>query len=177
MTEISHQTIKLSRGSHTSAGDGACVMELASMLSGEPFTDNPVSACPVIASFLRAYNDSIDDSRRQDLYEFAARVVGSRRSVEVQRARIKRLSAWALQMRDRRSWRSFLPSPLRARGSSRIIGWTFCSSMPLIRWELTDETHAAALAIIDELLTMGDPDGSEAALGLLAGCATAAVPV
>ena len=27
------------------------------MLAGEPFTDQPESVCPVIASFLRAYND------------------------------------------------------------------------------------------------------------------------
>ena len=36
------------------------------MLAGEPFSDQPASVCPVIGSFLRAYNDSIDDGRRQD---------------------------------------------------------------------------------------------------------------
>jgi hypothetical protein len=34
--------------------------------------------CPVIDSFLRAYNDRIDDGRRQGLYAYAAKVVGSR---------------------------------------------------------------------------------------------------
>ena len=48
------------------------------MLAGEPFTDHPASVCPVIGSFLRAYNDSVDDGRRQDLYEYASKVVGSR---------------------------------------------------------------------------------------------------
>jgi hypothetical protein len=33
--------------------------------AGEPFTDHPLSVCPVIASFLRTYNDSIDSERRQ----------------------------------------------------------------------------------------------------------------
>ena len=78
MGPVSHQTTKLSRGKHQSPDEGACVMELASMLAGEPFTDQPESVCPVIASFMRAYNDSIDDSRRQDLYAYAAKVVGSR---------------------------------------------------------------------------------------------------
>ena len=31
------------------------------MLAGEPFNDRPQSVCPVIGSFLRAYNDRIDD--------------------------------------------------------------------------------------------------------------------
>ena len=54
---VSYQTIKLSTGKHSSPEVGACVMELASMLAGEPFSDHPESVCPVIGSFLRAYND------------------------------------------------------------------------------------------------------------------------
>ena len=73
MSPVSYQTIKLSKGKHASPEDGACVMELASMLAGEPFTDHPASACPVIGSFLRSYNDSIDETRRQSLYEFATK--------------------------------------------------------------------------------------------------------
>ena len=48
MSTVSHQTIKLSKGKHSSPRDGACVMELASMLAGEKFTDHPESVCPVI---------------------------------------------------------------------------------------------------------------------------------
>ncbi len=54
------------------------MMELASMLAGEPFSDSPRSVCPVVAAFLRHYNDRVDDSRRQDLYGFAAAAVGTR---------------------------------------------------------------------------------------------------
>ena len=67
MAPISYQTITLSKGKPASPEDGACAMELASMLAGEPFNDHPRSVCPVIGSFLRAYNDRIDDGRRQDL--------------------------------------------------------------------------------------------------------------
>ena len=72
MAQRSYQTLTLSKGKHDSPEDGACVMELASMLAGEPFSDHPESVCPVIGSFLRAYNDRIDDARRQDLYASAA---------------------------------------------------------------------------------------------------------
>ena len=73
MSPATYQTVKLSKGKHISPDDGACVMELASMLAGEPFSDHPRCACPVIGSFLRAYNDSVDDDRRQDLYAYASR--------------------------------------------------------------------------------------------------------
>jgi hypothetical protein len=72
MNETDHQTVRLSPGRHRSPDDGACVMELASMLADEPFSDRPRSVCPVIAAFLRSYNDGLDDERRRDLYRFAS---------------------------------------------------------------------------------------------------------
>ena len=83
MSPVSHQTIKLSPGKHYSPDDGACVMELASMLAGEPFNDHPASVCPVLGSVLRSYNDSVDDDARQDLYAYAARVVGTRADADL----------------------------------------------------------------------------------------------
>ena len=94
MGSVTYQTIKLSKGKHRSPEDGACVIELTSMLAGEQFTDHPVSVCPVIAALLRSYNDSLDDRRRQNLYAYASRVVGSRSTVAVERARGDRLTAW-----------------------------------------------------------------------------------
>src|SRR6478752_1626750 len=56
-----HQTVRLARGRHAGPHGGTCVMELASLLAGEPFSDRPASACPVIGGVLRAYNDADDD--------------------------------------------------------------------------------------------------------------------
>ncbi|HEX8855031.1 MAG TPA: hypothetical protein VF752_05470 [Thermoleophilaceae bacterium] len=89
MSPTNHQTVRLSRGSHTSPNDGVCVMELASMLAGERFSDHPRSVCPVIATVLRAYNDAIDDERRRDLYPLAADAVGTRGSRAERRQRLK----------------------------------------------------------------------------------------
>jgi hypothetical protein len=36
MSLVSYQTITLSKGKHDSPEDGACAMELAAMLAGEP---------------------------------------------------------------------------------------------------------------------------------------------
>jgi hypothetical protein len=155
MSSVSYQTIKLSAGRHSSPEVGACVMELASMLAGEPFSDHPESVCPVIGSFLRAYNDLVDDNRRQDLYAYAAKVVGSTRPSAVERARADLLAAWALEMRQRRWARWFLPRWLRGIGVEReppidVLGIQAARSVS----HPSDERHAAALALIDELLAI-----------------------
>ena len=118
MSPVTYQTIKLSKGKHTSPEDGACVMELASMLAGEQFSDHPASVCPVIGSFLRAYNDSVDDDRRQDLYAYASKVVGTRTSAEGQRARAERLLEWAAELRQRR-WRTWAAHSSRRSARAR----------------------------------------------------------
>jgi hypothetical protein len=131
-------------------------MELASMLAGEPFSDHPPSVCPVVGSFLRAYNDAIDDRRRQDLYAYAAKVVGSRASSAVEHARGERLSEWAAQIQPRDWRRRLLPPRLRAvalqfKPPVDAIG---AHAVHGIRRH-TNETHAAVLALIDELLAIG----------------------
>lgn len=157
MATVSHQTIKLSKGKHASPEDGACVMELASMLAGEPFSDHPTSACPVIGSFLRAYNDSIDDDRRQALYAFAARIVGSRASISIQRARAERLAEWALEV-QRRQWTSrYLPlgrlrmASLRRAPSAHAVGTFAVRAIP----KHSDASHREVLVLLDELIAMG----------------------
>ena len=153
MSPVTYQTIKLSKGKHTNPEDGACVMELASMLAGEPFTDHPVSVCPVIGSFLRSYNDSIDSERRQSLYEYASKVVGSRGRTSDRQARAARLAEWAEEMqRTRRTW-FLVRSPRRAirrlrRPPIDAIGTYAVHSIP----KHTDQTHASVLALVDELL-------------------------
>ena len=107
MGVASHQTVRLRQGKHRSPQEGACVMELASMLAGERFSDRPRSVSPVIAAFLRTYNDRLDDARRQDLYPCAAAVVGTRAARAVERERA-RMCAELLERGRRRS-------PLRAK--------------------------------------------------------------
>ncbi len=159
MGPVSYQTIKLSRGKHQSPDQGACVMELASMLAGEPFSDQPASVCPVIGSFLRAYNDSIDDGRRQDLYGYAAKVVGSRAAEQVQQARVRRLTEWGLQQ-QRRRWTRLLPRRLRSLAwmpELDVIGPQVVRAIA----QHDERSHAEALALIDELLRTDTPRSAD----------------
>jgi hypothetical protein len=156
MSPVAHQTIKLSRGRHSSPREGACVMELASMLAGEPFSDHPAAVCPVIGACLRAYNDWTDDEHRRDLYPYAAKVVGTCSSGEVEHARSERVIAWTHDVTRRRRRRFPFAPRLRA----------------LVLWPQPDDLgsrvlHAAArcgrrshpevLALIDELIAIGGP--------------------
>src|SRR3954471_4832021 len=111
MTHASHQTVRLSQGKHRDPEHGACVMELSSMLAGEPFSDRPRCVDPVIAAFLRTYNDGLDDSRRQDLYPLAAEVVGTRTVASVQAERARMCLRWAQSRHGagKRSARRLLP--------------------------------------------------------------------
>jgi hypothetical protein len=158
---VSYQTIKLSRGKHASPEDGACVMELASMLAGESFSDHPASVCPVIGSFLRAYNDALDDDRRQDLYAYAAKVVGSTGSADLARARTERLIDWGSEMLRRRLTRFLGPAGVRllARLRKPPIVRTGGYAVRVIS-KPSDETHVAVLALIDELLAIDPPCGA-----------------
>ncbi len=56
----------LMKGSHLP--DGVfCAMEAAAFIAGEKWSDAPQCVSPVIAAFMRSWNDSLDDSKRQML--------------------------------------------------------------------------------------------------------------
>lgn len=88
---VSAQTVRLARGRHRSAQQGACVMELSTMLVGETFSDHPESVCPVLAAFLRSYNDHLPKYLRPRLYPWASDAVGTR--TEDPRVEARRVAA------------------------------------------------------------------------------------
>ncbi len=122
------------------------------MLAGEPFTDRPASVCPVIIGFMRAYNDRVDDTRRQTLYRYASEVVGTRATPEIEQMRERRCLEWIDEMRQSCSRRVF---SRRESPDSRfgIEAAGTCAARSIRRH--TDQTHAAALALVEELIAMG----------------------
>jgi hypothetical protein len=159
MPSISHQTVKLSRGRHSSPEHGACVMELASMLAGESFGDHPRSVSRPIASFLRSYNDLLDDRRRADLYRYAALVVGTAASTEVEEARTARLMAFGDESWRRRAARSPLDRMRLRRAQKERSDDPEPAGTYAVHaiGRVNDQTHAAALAVLDALIGMGAP--------------------
>lgn len=67
----------LSSGDHASPKEGACVMEMASYLAGEEWSDSPACTHPVLASMARVVNDRLGDSARQSLLPLLPRLMGT----------------------------------------------------------------------------------------------------
>ena len=149
-----YKTVKLAAGKHDEPTEGVCVMELASMIAGEPFTDHPRSVCPVIASLLRAYNDAIDDRRRQDLYRFAALAVGTRETWVVEQLRAQRCREWAHEVWEARPWPLRLLRRAELSPDPNAKGQTAGRSAVTAIGRHTDRTHAKALALVEELCAM-----------------------
>jgi hypothetical protein len=66
----------LSRGKHRSPRRGACFMEFASFLAGDPWSDHPACTHPLLAQVARLVNDLISDEGRQELVPLIPSVVG-----------------------------------------------------------------------------------------------------
>jgi hypothetical protein len=66
----------LSRGKHRSPRRGACFMELASVLAGEPWSDRPRCTHPLLAHVARLVNDQTSDEGRRRLAPHIPSVVG-----------------------------------------------------------------------------------------------------
>ena len=58
----------LSRGNHRPGSATPCVMEAASWLAKEPWSDHPRSVHPAIAGVARLVNDHVSDEDRQQLW-------------------------------------------------------------------------------------------------------------
>ena len=69
---------RLSRGKHRSARSGACFMEFASYLAGEPWSDHPQCTDPLLAFLARGVNDAMSDGRRAEIAPDIPRVIGLR---------------------------------------------------------------------------------------------------
>jgi hypothetical protein len=66
----------LSRGKHRNARKGACFMEFASYLAGEPWSDHPACTHPLLAGVARDVNDCTTDAGRARLAPMIPSVIG-----------------------------------------------------------------------------------------------------
>jgi len=93
-TELLEQLPALSSGAHSSFEEGICIMEAVAYVAGEPWSDSPVCACPVMSSFLRVWNDDLNDEDRQMLKPLIPRLVNSLASPEIENQRREMISDW-----------------------------------------------------------------------------------
>src|SRR3954466_4101384 len=66
----------LSRGKHRNPRKGACFMEFASYLAGEPWSDHPACTHPLLAGVARDVNDCTTGAGRSRLAPLIPSVIG-----------------------------------------------------------------------------------------------------
>jgi hypothetical protein len=89
----------LKSGGHNDFESGLCVMEAVSYVAGEPWSDTPQCACPVITTFLRGWNDALPDDLRTDLLRgLIPRLVGTKSTPEVELKRSLLAADWLVRI-------------------------------------------------------------------------------
>ena len=85
MTQKDWQQIPIESGKHSSIEDGACLLELASFVAGEPWSDRPQCVCQVIGALGRRLNDSIatDEMRTKLLRPLLPKLLNTKGSSEL----------------------------------------------------------------------------------------------
>jgi hypothetical protein len=93
------ESLVLKAGGHTSPESGMCVMEAVAYVAGEPWSDHPVCACPVIGAFLRSWNDGLrsDEERTRLLKPLVLRLVESKSTPAVEEARAYLALDWLIR--------------------------------------------------------------------------------
>src|SRR3546814_10282733 len=96
----------LDSGGHDDINGGMCVMEAVAYVAGEPWSDNPECACPVISSFLRSWNDGLpDDERNELLRPLIPLLVGTRGDKGLEERRALMAADWLVRIHTA-AWRS-----------------------------------------------------------------------
>ncbi|HEY4455049.1 MAG TPA: hypothetical protein VGN81_12110 [Pseudonocardiaceae bacterium] len=102
-------------GRHRDPSEGRCLLELVSMVAGEPWSDHPCCVHPVLGSIARRVNDACSDAARDELLPLAVPLIGTA-SAPVSALLVARCARAALSVRPdlrrltRRRWpaRSFV---------------------------------------------------------------------
>lgn len=134
--------VRLAPGSHDSPRDGVCVVELASVIAGEDFSDRPRCVCPVIAAYLRGWNDRVAHGERQRLAPYATLIVGSRDGRKTTRRRRDICMEWSGAQLRRGRIRSAL-----SRFGVRVRIAIFCGISAAIRPNEGAADYAARIAM------------------------------
>ena len=90
----------IGHGAHFSLDDGLCVMEAVAYVAGEPWSDHPTCACPVLGAFMRAWNDGLptDEDRTRLLRPWVERLVGTKSTKAVEQRRADMALDWFVRV-------------------------------------------------------------------------------
>lgn len=163
----SAQGVRLQRGAHDDPQDGMCVMELASVLAEEEFSDAPECVDPTIAAYLRSFNDRIPHRQRQRLRPYARRVLGTRGGRRIEQARRDLCLEFAGVRVFGRSAAAKVGARLTAR--AKIAAFAGPLAAPDLtegagelaaRAAVAEDQVEAGFGLLEALIAEGEPEGA-----------------
>jgi hypothetical protein len=104
-------TLSLDSGAHDSLDAGSCVMEAVAYVAGEPWADHPKCACPVLTSFMIAWNDALPDNETRDrlLKPYVLRLIDTKSTPAVEERRSYMALDWLIRVHTPK-WLDMVPS-------------------------------------------------------------------
>jgi hypothetical protein len=88
----------LKEGAHSNH-KAMCIMEAVAFIADEPWSDSPACASPVISAFLRSWNDTLDDERRNTLLRpFILKLVGTSGDSALESRRAIMAADWLIRV-------------------------------------------------------------------------------
>ena len=109
--------VRLGTGAHplreNPTGDrDMCIMEAVALFAGEPWSDRPECACPVVSAFLRAWNDRLPEEQRDRLLApsvWVPKLINSRQNPDIEAQRTCLLLDWLVRTYAP-AWLDLVPS-------------------------------------------------------------------
>jgi hypothetical protein len=139
---------RLYSGGHEPPDNGdveACAMEAVAYIAGEPWSDHPECACPVIGAFMRAWNDGLpDDERTAIVLPLIPKMVGTRGSDALAERRSLMAADWLVRTHTP-AWLRLAGLTTQADALSSLPEITSMAQVPSIRGPIeAARTDAAA---------------------------------
>jgi len=105
------EALSLKSGNHEDFEHGMCVMEAVAYIAGEPWSDHPQCACPVLTAFLMAWNDGLPSDAERDrlLKPLIEQIVDTRSTKAVEERRSYMALDWLIRVHTPK-WLDLVPT-------------------------------------------------------------------
>jgi len=165
------QITTLARGKHDE-GEAMCAMEAVAWLAGEPWSDAPRCASPVIAAFVRSWNDALPDAdRARLLLPLLPDVIGTRTTDADDEARAWMATDWLVRV-NAPAWLELTPSLAAHAAALRALPPIMSSAVARdSQLVITAARDAASAAAWDAKSAAAMAASGDAASGVASGVA------
>lgn len=123
-----------------------CILEAVAFVAGEPWSDAPKCASPVISAFLRSWNDALDDERRDTLLRpLIPKMIGTNGTNALEKRRSMMAADWFVRVHTS-AWLKLAGLTVHAEALAllpEITDFVQCSSLMSVLNAARSDANAA----------------------------------